>query len=344
MKTPKAHKLPSGSWNCRVRDFGNDISITNIDKKAAIAEAMAVQAELLAERSKINKPDKSMTVYQAMDNYIAERANVVSPSTVRGYRCIQKNRFKSAHRLKVFEISEQKWQHIVNDESPLCSAKTLKNSWRLLSASIYAATGQKIRVQLPQVVEKDLPFLTPEQIEIFVEAIKGEPCEIPALLALTSLRRSEILALHWENIDLDHHMILVSGSAVYGPDQRLVLKAENKNRTSKRSVPIIRPLEDAIRRSDHPDKGLVVTGNPNNIWVQVNRICRKSSLPEVGVHGLRRSFASLAYHLGLPEEVTMRIGGWSNAYTMRKIYTKLSQRDIAEQSAVFMAFFEGENR
>ena len=343
MKTPKAHQLPSGAWHCRVRDFGNDISITNFDKKAAIAEAMAVQAKLFAERTKINRPDKNLTVYQAMDNYIAERENIVSPSTVRGYRCIQKNRFRSAHKLRVSEVSEQRWQRIVNEESTKCSAKTLRNAWRMLSASIYKATGQKIEVQLPQVVEKDLPFLTPEQIVVFIDAIKGESCEIPALLALTSLRRSEILALRWESIDLEKKMINISGSAVYGPDQQLVMKPTNKNRSSKRVIPLIRPLEDALQRTEHPKTGLVVTGNPNSIWVQVNRICRNNGLPEVGVHGLRRSFASLAYHLNLPEEVTMRIGGWSNAYTMRKIYTKLSQRDIAEQSAVFMAFFEGDN-
>lgn len=340
MKYPTARKLPSGAWNCRIRDFGNDISITNVDKKAAIAEAMAVKADLLAERTRSSKPDKTLTVYQVMDNYIAERANVVSPSTLRGYRGIQKNRFRAIHKMKIADIDDQKWQRIVNEESELCSGKYLRNAWRLLSASIYKATGRRVVVQLPQVVEKDLPFLTPEQIVVFVDAIKGTPCEIPALLALTSLRRSEILGLRWENIDTDKKIITISGSAVYGPDQQLVQKQTNKNRTSKRTIPIIRPLEDALLRTPHPDKGLIVEQNPNTIWVQVNRICRKAGLPEVGVHGLRRSFASLAYHLKLPEEVTMRIGGWSNAYTMRRIYTKLSQRDIAEQSSVFLAFFE----
>lgn len=36
----------------------------------------------------------------------------------------------------------------------------------------------------------------------------------------------------------------------------------------------------------------------------------------------------------------MRIGGWSNIYTMRRIYTKLSEQDIAEQSSQFKSFFD----
>ena len=43
------------------------------------------------------------------------------------------------------------------------------------------------------------------------------------------------------------------------------------------------------------------------------------------------------------EEVTMRIGGWSNIYTMRKIYTKISDKDINDQAARLQAFFSNEN-
>ena len=46
MKTPKAKKLPSGSWYVRVRIDGQDVSITRPTEKEALAEAMAVKAGL----------------------------------------------------------------------------------------------------------------------------------------------------------------------------------------------------------------------------------------------------------------------------------------------------------
>lgn len=350
MKYPKAKKLPSGSWNCRVRIQGQDISITRPTQKAAIAEAIAIKAGIKSEIRRAPILRKTKTVNQAIDDYICSRENVLSPSTIRGYRAIQRYRFKEIKNLRIYDIPAEKWQGIVNKEAKLCSPKTLKNAWCFLSAVIYETTGVRISVRLPQIVEKDSPFLTPEQIPIFVNAIRGQQIEIAALLALSSLRRSEILALHWDDIDLENKSIQISGSAVIGVDNQLKHKPTNKNHTSRRTIPIIPPLAAALAAyGDLPISGLVVTLAPSTIYKQINQICRSVGLPEVGIHGLRRSFASLAYHLKLSEEVTMRIGGWSNIYTMRRIYTKLSARDIAEQSAVLQAFFipsdtENDNR
>jgi integrase len=75
-------------------------------------------------------------------------------------------------------------------------------------------------------------------------------------------------------------------------------------------------------------KGLLVTTRPNTSYVQINKVCERAGLPLVGVHGLRHSFASLAYHLGWSEAVTMREGGWSNSKTVHEIYTHLAAQDI----------------
>ncbi len=338
MKTPKARKLPSGSWFCRVRTGGQDISITCATEKEAVAKAMAIKAGIQSASKQFTGHLKNMSVAQAVDEYINARENVLSPSTLNGYRGIRRTRFKAAMNLKVFNVSAMQWQRIVNKEACLCSAKTLKNAWGLLSSAIAEATGSAVSVRLPQVVERDLAFLTSDQIPIFVAAIHGKTFEIPALLALSSLRRSEILALRWENIDLEHNTIQVAGSAVIDDKNQLVQKASNKNRTSKRVIPIIPPLREAILRQPKSE-GLIVTTAPTTLYAQINAVCRENGLPEVGVHGLRRSFASLAYHLGLSEEMTMRIGGWSNIYTMRRIYTKLSAQDISTQSKLFQDFF-----
>jgi integrase len=59
----------------------------------------------------------------------------------------------------------------------------------------------------------------------------------------------------------------------------------------------------------------------------INLICKKNDLPECGVHGLRRSFASLGFHLGLSELEVQEIGGWSDHNTVHKIYLKLARED-----------------
>lgn len=339
MKIPTARRLPSGSWHCRVRVQGKDIPITRATKKEAVAEAMAVKSGI--KTVAINGPAllRAKTVCQAIDDYIAVRENVLSPSTIRGYRAIQHNRFLEAMALKIYDISKAKWQRIVNAEAPLCSAKTLKNAWGFISSVITETTGETIRVRLPQVVERDLPYLDPEQISTFLQAVHGRDIEIPALLGLSGLRRSEILALRWENVDLEKGEIFVVAAAVENKYNKLVQKKETKNKKSRRTVHLMSPQLISALREAQAESGLVCTINPKTLWKKINQCCEAAGLPKVGIHGLRRSFATLAYHLGLSEEWTMREGGWSNIYVMRKIYTKISEHDVNDQARKMQDFY-----
>lgn len=336
MKIPQPRKLPSGAWNVRVQIDGKTHSITKPTEKECLAEATALKAGV--KTAALNPARKTLS--KAMDDYIEARENVLSPSTIRGYRAIQRTRFQQHLSKDISKMTQEQLQRMVNLEAKTCSAKTLKNAWGFVSSVIEEATGHRYNIRLPQVVANDLPFLTAEQIPEFLNLIKGKRCEIGALLALSSLRRSEILALKWDDIDLDNNCIYVHGSAVFDENGNLIQKKENKNKTSRRTIPFIIPqLAEAIKAADKK-YDFVVTGNPNQLWQSINRICRREGLPEVGVHGLRRSFASLAYHLGISEEVAMRTGGWSDYTTMRKIYTKVSQKDINDQAAIYTNFFK----
>ena len=339
MKVPTARRLPSGSWHCRVRVQGKDIPITRATKKEAIAEAMAIKSGIKIVT--INAPAllRSKTVYQAVNEYIEARENVLSPSTIRGYRAVQNNRFKTAMSSRIYDLDKAKWQRIVNAEAPLCGAKTLKNAWGLVSSAIAEATGERIQIRLPQVVEKDLPYLTPEQIPDFLKAVKGTDIEIPALLGLSGLRRSEILALRWEKVDLEKAEIFVAAAAVENKYNKLVQKKETKNKKSRRAVHLMSPQLISALREARAESGLVCTVNPKTLWRRINQCCETAGLPKVGIHGLRRSFATLAYHLGLSEEWTMREGGWSNIYVMRKIYTKVSEHDVNDQARKMQDFY-----
>ena len=238
------------------------------------------------------------------------------------------------------------WQNAINAEAKLCSPKTLKNAWGLFSSALKSAGVEPGEVTLAQVASKDLPWLDYEQIKTFLEAAKYEPCELGALLALHSLRRSEIYALTAADVDLAKGLIRVEGAAVLDADNNLTQKDTNKNETSRRTVPIMIPrlremLPGAMAATDG---GALVQGSLNTLYVQINRVCDAAGLPRVSVHGLRRSFASLAYHLRWSELETMRVGGWSDFNTMRKIYTKLAERDKSAAVQKMEQFYSAEEQ
>lgn len=341
MKTPTARKLPSGSWFIRVQIDGKSHSITKPTEKEALAEALALKAGFIQA-----KKSGKMTVSQAIDKYIEARDGIISPSTAKGYRDIQSQRFKTMMQRDIFSLSEDQWQRAVKAEKKHYSAKTIKNTWGFLSSVIYETTGRKYSVTLPQVIEKEIPFFEPEEIPVFIEAIKGRSIEIPALLGLSSLRQSEILALRWKDIHFEKGVLKVDGATVRNENGKLIRKPETKNTTSRRTVPILPPLRRALEqaRPDPDDKSagdsLVVTMAPNSIRNHINKICERNELPRVGLHGLRHSFASLGCHLGIPEDVIMEIGGWSDYQTMKKIYTHVARQDIQKRSKELTSFFD----
>ena len=319
-------------WYVDLRREG--VTVIENTEAEAKAKAVAIRAGFV----EVKKRPSAVTLEKAIDNYIEVRSNVLSPSTLVGYKSVKKNRFKSVMQCPVADIKD--WQGVINAEAAICSPKTVKNAWGLIRPAIEAAGVELPKVKLPQLVPKEPVFLTPEQINVFVAAVKGTPVEIPALLGLHSLRRSEIAALDWANIDLRKRIIKVSGAVVPGENWTLVEKPTNKNSASTRTVPIMIPeLYNALKAV--PDKsGKVVTCYISTIYDWVNKVCDENNLPRLGVHGLRHSFASLAYHVRMSEQAAMQIGGWSDYATMRKIYTHLSTQDINAAANSMSKFYD----
>lgn len=335
MKVPEPRKLPSGNYFIQLRLGGESISITAPTAKECKDKAALVKAQHKVNQPKQKRVTKPLTLGKAIDKYINEKSNTLSPSTIRGYDTIRRTRFKNIMDKSMTNVS---WQKAVNDEALLCSPKTLKNAWGLVN-SVLKSNGIVVEVTLPQVPVADKKYLTPEEIKVFIKAVKDKPCAIPALLALHSMRRSEILALDWSHIDLKKKDIYVKGAMVYDKEHNLVDKPTNKNRSSTRHIPIMIPELYDLLSAVEDKQGKVVTRMPNKLWYDINKVCRDNRLPEVGCHGLRHSFASLAYHLGMPEMVAMEIGGWSDYTTMRNIYTHIAATDIKRHANVMADFY-----
>lgn len=342
IKIPQIKILPSGAAHTRIMINGERISITADSVEECKAKYIAMKYGVMEAEK--NKKSKRKTLEDALTEYIDSRRGFRSPATIYGYERYKANCFQSMMKADVFTATDEQWQAAIKAEKRAGkSPKYIKNAWSLVSAAIYETTKRRPIVLLYEKENNERPFLDPEQIDTFVEAIKGQPIEIPALLCLSSLRRSEMLALTWDKIDFKKEIIYIHGARVRGDGGRLVHKKQNKNDTSRRTVPIIPPLLEALKRVERKGQ-YVCTMTGDLTLTRINQVCRANDLPEVGLHGLRHSFASLAYHLQIPEKIAMEIGGWKDADTMHKIYTHLAQRDIAKRAQDFSNYFDAEKR
>ena len=333
MKLPTPTKQASGLYCIRMRLGGKSISVTGRTQAECRREAEAIKAKHMSGEERQKRCD--ITVTQAIDNYIAARPKL-SPSTVKGYRSIQKSMFTNAMSQKLDSVD---WQSVIDADKH--APKTVKNAWGFIVSVITENNLPVPKVRLPAIISRERPFLQPEQIPTFLAAVRGQRCELAALLGLHSLRRSEILDMTYADIDIKQNIIHVRGAAVIDEHSKLVHKAENKNASSTRDIPIMIPrLTELVKDHKGAKTDYLVTAYPNSIYKEVNAACEKHGLPQVGVHGLRHSFVSLAYHLGWSELATMHIAGYSDPATMRRIYTHLADADKKSSVKSMQQFFK----
>ena len=338
IKVPAPRQLPSGSWFIRMTIKGEEHYITETTEAMCRAKAIALKAGLIKSEEKAS----SCTLGAAMEQYLADKDAVLSPATIAGYKSIKRTRFKNYINKPINSIN---YQRMVNDELKLGkSAKTVMNAWSFAQSAVEYKTGMKLQVSLAAPVKREHLFLDYEQIKVFLKAVNGEPCELAALLALHSLRFSEIKALTLKNsADLKQGIIHVRGAMVYDEYHQLVLKEANKTEKSRRDLPIMIPRLRELLEAVEDKEAFLVPSSEITVYKQINRICKKAGLPEIGIHGLRHSFASLCYHLDVPEKICMKLGGWSRPDTVHEIYTHLADKDIALSAQKLMDFFKNCN-
>ena len=107
----------------------------------------------------------------------------------------------------------------------------------------------------------------------------------------------------------------------------IVYKDINKTDASWREIPIVIPRLSELLTPEVLAREWVADYSEKRLYDKVNALCVKLDLPKVGVHGLRHSFASLAYHLGWQKKSTQKIGGWSNSKIVDEIYTHNADLD-----------------
>lgn len=328
VKVPKPRQKGQ-TWFGQVQCGERRVYISAPSEDEYYAKAKAVKMGLL----EVKKTAPKMTLGTAIDNYIKDNDAVLSPSTINAYRSYRKTRFK-AYIDK--DLSAINWQQMVNEESKLVKPKTVHNAWRLVTASLHHADAPVPSVNLPQKSRAERQWLDYKQIQTFTSALHGKPYELGALLALNGLRRSELLHLTADDVDLDNSIIHVRGASVIGSNNKLTDKDTNKTRSSTRDVHIAIPrLNTLIEGKD----GRLVTTNPTTLYGLINKLCKRHGLPQVGVHGLRHSFASLAYHLKWSESTTMREGGWADNSTVHRIYTHLANSDANADIVQMQQFY-----
>ena len=181
---------------------------------------------------------------------------------------------------------------------------------------------------------REMKTWSAEQLEAFLEFTKDDRLHaLWQLLALTGVRRGEACGLRWCDCDLEQGRIAIRRALV--PVARTVLVSEPKTARGKRSIALdertvavlkahaARQLIERQSAKDWSETGLVFTRSdgralpPNSVSRWFVRSAKQARLPEIRLHDLRHSHATLALRAGIhPKVVSERLGHATVAITL----------------------------
>ena len=337
-----AKKLKSGNW--RVQVYAGKDPNGKRKYKSFTAEterkANLMALEWQEHYRQIVNDSSNLTLKEAVDNYISIKSNVLSPATIRSYHSIISNHLKGIRDLKISKLTQTKIQEAINIEAAEHSPKTVKNIYGLVSVvTAYYAPDIKLgHITLPQLKRPQNVSLNRNQIAILLNNIEEDPIEIPVLLALwLGLRRSEILALKWDDIDFDAMTLRVDEALVPDKDNNMVLKS-TKTTDSERTLQL--PKYIALKMQNLPKEGERLFNIKDSALSKgFPKLCERIGLPRFKFHDLRRSMATIGLSLNIADKIVMQRGGWNNVQTMKKIYQIVLQDDANSAENAFNNFF-----
>lgn len=163
-------------------------------------------------------------------------------------------------------------------------------------------------IKLRNMKKADKRAITFEEIEklspVAKEMTPYQWVAVP-LLAYTGMRRGELLALTWEDIDMDKRVIYIRKSNVASSEQSICIQNVTKTESGERTIPISDPLYEALKlhrdmlqikgshwliRQLREDKPM----NANNFSRTVRAWREKAGVkPDVSCHAFRHLYSTL---------------------------------------------------
>lgn len=334
----KAKKLKSGNWRCLAYSYTDAGGKRHYESFTAETrkEAEFLAAEFMRDKDKKIKTG-NMTVCEAVENYITVKQNVLSPSTVRGYNSIVKN-YISGNFIgnlpirKITSVDTQRW---VSELTAQVSAKTVRNSYGLLTAALEMfAPDMRVKATLPQLKDTGLYIPNDDDINRLLEHIRGKELEIAVLLAAFGpMRRGEICAL--ESSDIHGNIITVNKSMVLTPSGEWIIK-QPKTMSSYRTIEFPWFVIDRLSGID----GRIIKATPDQISGRFKRAIRFSQSPKFRFHDLRHYSASIMHAMGIADQYIMDRGGWASDRVMKRVYIGTIEAEKKKATGTILEHFE----
>ncbi|MDD5092834.1 MAG: site-specific integrase [Dehalococcoidia bacterium] len=323
--------------------------------KGTKKEAEKRLAEIIhqLEKGTFTKPQK-ITFGEYLHQWLKNHSSKLGPRTIEDYELdIRKHILPSLGAIYLSQLKPQhledyyaeKLEHGRCDGKGGLSPKTIRNHHHIIHAALQKALTTHLiqvnpadAVELPEKQHYEFPTWDENEVNKFLEAIKNSPYYTIFYLALfTGARRSEVLALRWQDTNLTLGQIQINRSLHRLKGGKLVFRP-TKTKRSRRTIALspstiitLRNHKEAQRlewnmADRNPTEETLVFCHfdgtplvPDTVTHAWQRVLKQAGvdLKRIRMHDARHSHASLLLKQGVhPKIVQERLGHSSISMTL----------------------------
>ena len=333
----------------RIRAFKN--------VKGSLREAKSVMHRMITEMEQGLLTKKSnKKVGDWMDEWLNNYLINVEETTRVGYKSKIKCYIKPAiGDIYLRSLRAEHVQRMVNDmHSRGLSPKNIRDAFNNVNAAMKKAVKLRIiphnpceAVELPKLKKYHANVYTTEMIQKLLNIASGTDMFLPVfMLVMVGLRRGELLALRWSDIDFDKGILKVRRNMVKG-EKGFVIKSP-KTESGIRDIHLGNDVMEVLREArEHYDELIRDYGygfqdldfvicqkdgspyKPDSMTQKWVRFLDAHDLPRIRLHDLRHSNATALIQAGVnPRVVQQRLGHSDVNITLNTYTHVLPEMDV----------------
>lgn len=249
----------------------------------------------------------------------------------------------------------QKFYNALAEKSPLSDKPLSSKSIKNIHMNLLASLGQAVKmdlikknptefVELPKTKKYQAQVYDADEVQILLENVVDTDMEVPiALLVGLGLRRGEVLALKWQDVDFERgkvhirrNMVRVGAEIIFKDP-----KTETSNREIEMPATLLKLLQRERKRyvanklkigSQFEDNDLIVCWDdgklikPDSLSQKFRRLTKEIGLKHIRLHDLRHTNATLMLTYGVNPKVAQQRLGHASISTTMDIYSHVTDK------------------
>ena len=298
-------------------------------------------------------PLVDVTVDGLLEAYISNaELRGLSANTIHGYKSAQKRLNTAFEGILARSLTTYQIEDFVAQMAKKYAPKTVHNTVALLDAAYQRAvrSGQLadnpcVGITLPKQKKKEIQTLSPEQLQQFILALDKQRRDISVgykLCLMCGLRRGEVLGLKEEDVSIPFRQISINKTRYIVEGQQHIQPTKTARSHRRLALPAGLAEEIALLIEEHHAQEwyhsdfLIQDAFGDPLSPSVFSSLIREIAPDITVHGLRHTFATLLNAQDVDLAQISAELGHSNLTTTLNIYTHVfgdvtsSSRGIAD--------------